>query len=187
MPRGRPKGSRNIDKNKSKSITQDGRYWRSGRTTMLSEELTNSFADAIRHGNYPKIVAQAHGISEATYYMWMANGRKGKAKIVRGEQINEDDILYINFLDAVTIAEAEAETNAVEILQKALPSNPDLILKFLERRFPNRWKHKVSMVFIVEEAKKLCQQLGIPEEKVPEIIKEMEEIASEAYDKGYVE
>lgn len=183
MPRGRPKGSTN----KSKSISDTGRYLKNGRPTMLSESITLSFAEAIRNGNYPKIVAQAHGVSEATYYMWLANGRKGKAKVASGEQLNEDDIIYINFLNAVTVAEAECETNAVEILQKALPSNPDLILKFLERRFPNRWKHKISMVFIVEEAKKLCDQLGIPEEKIPEIIKEMEEIAQEAYNKGYVQ
>ena len=65
------------------------------------------------------------------------------------------------------------------MLKLALPSEPRLILQYLERRFPQRWRAGVSITVVREEATRLAEQLGMTEDETAEILREAQLILEE--------
>lgn len=47
-----------------------------GRSTKLTPELQSEICKLIAAGNYPEVAAEANGIDRATFYRWMAKGKK---------------------------------------------------------------------------------------------------------------
>lgn len=80
-----------------------------GRPSMLTPKRHKRIVEAIRNGSYKHVAARANDISEATLFSWV---RKGKAEKKRREQDKRPDrrqTKYLNFLNDITRAEAEAE------------------------------------------------------------------------------
>jgi len=86
------------------------------RPTKLDQERTKKIIDLIRAGNYSETAAKASGISPATFYNWMAEGRAAQQK--KGK-LNAREKSCIEFLEAIEKARAEAEARAVAIINKA--------------------------------------------------------------------
>jgi len=101
-----------------------------GRKLKLNDELQNKICTAIRAGNYASVAAQYAGISEATFYKWMAFGEKQKSGV------------YVEFREAIKKAEADAEVAAVAIIQKQAPDNWQAAAWYLERKHFDRWGKK---------------------------------------------
>jgi hypothetical protein len=100
------------------------------RPIKLSEEVTGQIVTAIRAGNYAEAACQAAGISTSTYYRWMTRGAQ------------EPGSPFARFRDAVLRAEGEAEVHAVAIIRRAMPDDWRAAVTYLERRHPQRWRHR---------------------------------------------
>ncbi len=104
-----------------------------GRPDKLTVEVQDQIVRAIEAGNYASVAARAAGVAESTFYRWLDRGKSAK----RGK--------YREFWEAITTANARAETSMVEILRNAAEENPRCLLEILARRFPDRWgRHPLS-------------------------------------------
>lgn len=100
-----------------------------GRPTKLTKEIIDKVCSAIYAGNYAKIAAQLSGISESTYYAWMAEAEKEGC-----------DPLFLEFSESVERAEAAAEVEAVALIrQSAKNGNAKDAQWLLERKHGERW------------------------------------------------
>ena len=105
-----------------------------GRKSKLTPEIQKTVCDNLRGGCYVLTACARAGISEATYYSWLQKGEEGKRP-------------YLEFLESVKKAEADAEALAVgTVLRVAFdPERPNwqAAMTYLERRYPQRWGRRV--------------------------------------------
>lgn len=135
-----------------------------GRTWRLDAVACQKFVALLRAGNYPKPAAEACGVSPQAVGRWRKRGDllrlKGAIPTTppiskRGALNNfgrvlsciaaprEDPELWlVGFAEACREAEAEAEAGLVVGLRKAAAERPELAVKLLERRYPDRWAAK---------------------------------------------
>jgi hypothetical protein len=107
----------------------------SGRQTKLTPQLTQKICDAIRAGNYAKVACAMVGISEAIYYRWLQYGRQDNAEPI-----------YLEFVESIERAEAEAEVHAVALIKKAANDGSLAASQwYLERKHSDRWGRKDSV------------------------------------------
>jgi len=71
------------------------------RNTKLTPELTEKICTSIRAGCYDYIACEASGISQSTFYSWLQQAEEADA-----------DPLFVEFLESVTAAKAEARSIA---------------------------------------------------------------------------
>jgi hypothetical protein len=103
-----------------------------GRVAKLTPELREKFCGLVRDGNYMQAACAGVGISFATFRNWYNRGRKA----LRGP--------YLEFFEAVRLAQAESEAQLVKNWQAQVPENWQAARDFLARRFPARWGPKDS-------------------------------------------
>jgi transposase len=132
------------------------------RPTKLTREAQERIVAAIRAGNYAAPAARSAGVSEASFYRWMARGERAKSGI------------YRDFYEAVKRSEADAEVHAVAVIRREIADGDwRAAANFLERRFPDRWRRRESIEHegqrrIVVKSQDLAD---------PEMRKELREIA----------
>ncbi len=104
-----------------------------GRQPKLTPIVQQRIVSALKAGNYRKVAAQFGGVSHNAFYTWMAWGREAESGPFK------------EFHDSVLAAEAEAETRAVHIIQKAaLDGDWHAAKEFLARKYPRRWGKRVA-------------------------------------------
>lgn len=97
----------------------------------LTPQLQSRICRLIADGNYVEAACGAVGITKQTYYTWLKVGEDAKS----GK--------YHDFLDAIKIAEQEAEAQYVGIINKAANDGTwQAAAWWLERRQPDRWGRK---------------------------------------------
>ena len=100
-----------------------------GRKTKLTPDVTEKICLAIRAGNYANVAAQMAGISESTYYYWLAEAEKPNAK----KQ-------FLEFSESIKRAEADAEVGAVALIRQAANNGTWQAASWLlERKHGERW------------------------------------------------
>ena len=121
-----------------------------GRPTDCTPEITAEFVRYFAGGNYAVTVCNLLGISEPTFYNWMAWGQKGND----APGLHPD--AFRTFFKSVTKAVAQAEVAAVAAVQLAGRDRPVVLdedgnevpmvkgewqatMTFLERRHRTRW------------------------------------------------
>jgi hypothetical protein len=92
-----------------------------GRPTVLRPEIASKILTAVRAGAHRSVAAQYAGIPRETLSRWLR--RQGEP--------------YETFARLVDQAEAEIEVELVKLITDS--RDPNVALKFLERRFPKRW------------------------------------------------
>ena len=102
----------------------------SGRKSKLTPETQEAVCKAIRDGNYNHIAAAYAGIGESTFYLWMSLGERARS----GK--------YLEFLEAVKKAEADAEVRTVALIETAAHENWQAAAWWLERKHNERWGRK---------------------------------------------
>mgnify|MGYP001589622991 CR=1 FL=1 len=102
---------------------------------MIDQDTEDKLYELISQGNYPSIACQALGISQSRYSIWM---RRGENKDRNAGPTPE----LVRFALRMREAEAKAETTAVKQITAQIEKNPELGLKFLGRRFSERWGEK---------------------------------------------
>ncbi|MSO41848.1 MAG: hypothetical protein EXQ70_08180 [Solirubrobacterales bacterium] len=98
-----------------------------GRPTKLTPALRGSIVDSIREGSFLEPAARAAGIAPSTLYAWLERGEADTSG------------MFSEFSEAVRVAEARAEVDAVKQLRAAGERSWQATINYLERRFPRRW------------------------------------------------
>jgi transposase-like protein len=114
-----------------------------GRGSKLTPSVREQICESIRDGNWPKVAAQAAGVTPQTLFNWQKWGREDR-------ELGRTESIYFEFLEALACAEAEAEVAGVEHILKAGEKDWRAEPWFLERRFPDRWVPRQTVT--VEEA-----------------------------------
>jgi len=92
-----------------------------GRTTKLTPQVQEGIVTAIRLGNFQDHAALANGISTATFYAWLERGKKERERLeaLPNATPKPDETIFVDFLEAIEKAKAEAVLRNVSIIQKA--------------------------------------------------------------------
>lgn len=107
------------------------------RPTKLTEARKTQIVRKIRAGNFAVIAATSSGITEQTYYNWLARGQEDlAAEDTRGS-------IYARFFESVKAAEAEAEVKQLAAMQT--DDKWQRRAWWLERRYPKRWGQKSAL------------------------------------------
>jgi len=102
------------------------------RKTVLSHNKIIEITEYIKAGNYAVTACRLAGVSERTYYHWLAPGKQQESSI------------YAEFYEAVEQAEAEREARLVKKLEKS--NDLKATMWMLERTAPERWGMRRSRV-----------------------------------------
>ena len=103
--------------------------------SKLTPETQKKIVDAISEGNYLVTAAAIGGVTYTTLNNWMKKGESASSGA------------YVEFLEAVKKAEAEAEALRVSRISKAgKEGNWQADAWYLERRYPDRWGKRVQEV-----------------------------------------
>lgn len=113
------------------------------RPSLLTPERSQRIAELVSAGNNVDTAAAAAGISEATFYDWMARGRAERERLAAGKRSKPkaSEEIYLQFLEAIEKARAEAEARLVLLIHKAAqePRTWQAAAWLLERRTPEKW------------------------------------------------
>jgi transposase len=126
------------------------------RPSKLTEDVKRRFLTSIRAGNDKKVAAAMAGIGESTLYSWIEKAKETDAEPE-----------FLEFLESLTQAEAEAEVAAVARIQQAGQNGRwQASAWWLERKYGERWgrndkiRQEISgpnglpLVLSIEDAKK---------------------------------
>jgi hypothetical protein len=97
------------------------------RPTKLTPAIQERLILAMQAGNYREAAAAYAGIGTSTLYRWIERGKKAN----RG--------VYRELWEAIDVAEGQAEARIVLSIRTKIPDDPNLGLRFLERRYAARW------------------------------------------------
>lgn len=103
------------------------------RQSKLTPETQKKIVGAIAEGNYLETAAAIGGVTYTTLNNWMRKGESASSGA------------YVEFLEAVKKAEAEAEALRVSRISKAgKEGNWQADAWYLERRYPDRWGKRIQ-------------------------------------------
>jgi hypothetical protein len=93
-----------------------------GRPTALLEEIKEqTLLDYIRIGTPVRKAVTASGIAEKTFYNWMSRGlaERERQALVPNAKDNPTEVIFLQFLQRVEQARAEAITKKVAVIAKS--------------------------------------------------------------------
>lgn len=128
-----------------------------GARSKFAPELTARLVEILREGNYVETACAIVGIHKDTYYEWRKRGEAGEAG-------------YVEFLDQITRASAEAERAALAVIRSAV-NNWQSSSWFLERRFPAKFAlrepdYDLKTKKLRVELKRACVEVQTLKEKL---------------------
>ena len=103
---------------------------RPGRPSGLTDEVREGLLQAFRLGATVKIATGAVGVSETSFYAWMAKGIEAKT----GQ--------FAEFADAVHRARQRGDLELLALVRKAAKGDGRLALDLLARRHPEAFARK---------------------------------------------
>lgn len=106
--------------------------------TSITPQLIETVAGLIEAGNYPKSACEASGLSYKTYLEWIKRGEGRNRHLPATPE-------YVAFAQRMRQAEAKAEVQVVDMVVKAIPKDPAIGLRFLGRRWKERWSESVEV------------------------------------------
>lgn len=111
-----------------------------GRPTLLDDDRLERISNALRDGASIENASRAAGIHRATYHNWMERGRNERDRIAAGLEVDENETPFLDFLDNIEKAQAEAAVNFIgEIANHARNGTWQAAAWILERKFPREW------------------------------------------------
>jgi hypothetical protein len=131
------------------------------RPTKLTVKATEAIVVALRTGAPRGLAARNAGLSEATFYRWLAEARE------QGKGPKRE------LLDAVEEAEAKAEMYAIACWRSAMKDDWHACEKYLERRHPKEWsRHRSAHEprFGTAAAGPVCDQAAPVEEQLERLL-----------------
>jgi hypothetical protein len=122
-----------------------------GRNSKITMEMIQDAALAISKGCTVKDASALIGIPERTWFRWRARGDRLLRYIEdceeRGEvpSLREDDELYIEFNDQITMALPYRKLELRQIIEKAADKNWTAAAWMLERQYPDEYSRQVKV------------------------------------------
>lgn len=112
-------------------------------TLTIDPSVQGKIMAFVRAGAFPERAAVAAGVAERTHYLWQSKGLEERAHREAGNKPRKTWQVYLDYLEALEQAVAEAE---MLLLGKAAKGGPagDASMKLLERRFRERWSAKAT-------------------------------------------
>lgn len=111
-----------------------------GRPTKLTDEIQQKILQALAAGNYQDTAAAYAGISTSTFYNWLERGKTERIRVAAGEKPKKTEEIFVEFVDAIESARAQAEVRSVALIQKAANDGTwQAAAWYLERSHPQRW------------------------------------------------
>ena len=108
-----------------------------GRPSKLTPAVHDIIVQALASGCYRETAATCAGIAVSTFYNWM---ERGEADIEHGKKTP-----YMELVEAINKAEAQAELDALEMIRKAAPKNWNAAAWMLERKNPAKWGRRTAV------------------------------------------
>lgn len=110
------------------------------------EILGPTIVDLIRAGMRPSMAAQAAGLSKSTVSGWIKRGSEEQWRIEGGEEPNEVEKPYLEFVQSMMKAEAEAQAGlVVSWFREARQGDWKAAQAFLAKRWPDDWGDSNTM------------------------------------------
>ena len=94
--------------------------------SSFTPETREKILNALRAGNYRVAACKFAGISDETFRRWMNAGKAGEPE-------------YVDFVEQVKQAEAQAEASLVATIRKAAGDHWQAAAWLLERKYVTRW------------------------------------------------
>lgn len=120
-----------------------------GAPSKLTPELIEQLANVLRRGAYVETAVAHCGISKASYYSWARKGADERKHIMDGGKPRKSFALFLDLLDTVERAMADAELSDLRVITEAASEagSWQAAAWKLERRNPSRWgrvRHEVT-------------------------------------------
>lgn len=110
------------------------------------EILGPTIVDLIRAGMRPSMAAQASGIAKSTVSGWVKRGSEEQWRIENGEEPRELERPYLEFVQSMMKAEAEAQAGlVVSWFREARQGDWKAAQAFLAKRWPDDWGDSNTM------------------------------------------
>jgi hypothetical protein len=122
-----------------------------GRFTILTPQMIDDFVVMIKAGATFKMAINAMSIGERTFYLWLSKGEdvleKVEAASEKGEKyiFGDNEELYLQFMQSIKRAEADAMRRNVAIIQAAAKKSWQAAAWYLERRDPEEFGRKYRL------------------------------------------
>jgi len=175
---------------------------KTGRPSLLTPEVQGEIVRTLKVGNYLEAAAEYAGIGRSTLFLWLARARReAERRVAIASEGTGDEAVdvratdpetfdaeqpYVDFLDAVHQAEAEAHVYAVTVVRDSMrSSDPNVRLRaalaFVERKYPRLWSRaERSEVSVSSEQQVAVSIVSVDEQRVrtAETLDVLEEIGA---------
>lgn len=133
-------------KPKRPSPSRPGEEKRGSKPRIFDPERQKRLLDALRAGNYQETAIVYAGLSRARFFAAMARGRAERDRLDEGGEpsADPDEALYVEFVNEVERARAEAEIRAISNIRLAGAKNWQAEAWFLERTNPQRFGRRIA-------------------------------------------
>jgi transposase-like protein len=122
-----------------------------GRPPILTEELSKKIISFIKAGNYMDTAARAAGVSKAILYVWLKEANNEMKRRERGKHDKSKQV-FVDFLDGIKSAQAEAEVRDILVISKASEKYWQAAAWKRERQNPARWGKKDAVTITAKGA-----------------------------------
>jgi len=142
--------------------------------TKLNPERQSRIVESLQQGNYIETSARYAGITPQVFYKWMKRGISERQLIQDGVEANPEETIYVDFVEAVEKARAQAEMRHVGLIQKAAVDGTwQAAAWYLERSYPKRWGRSNRLEHVGADGGAIEISVSVDElqEKVSEILK----------------
>lgn len=125
----------------------DGKKRKVGNMEITTCEILGpTIVDLIRAGMRPSMAAQAAGISKSTVSGWIKRGSEEQWRIGEGEKSLDLEKPYLEFVQSMMKAEAEAQAGlVVSWFREARQGDWKAAQAFLSKRWPDEWGDSNTM------------------------------------------
>ena len=91
------------------------------KTALLQPDLEQTLLDYIRIGTPVRVAVASAGVSNQTFYSWVNRGiaERERMKMIKDAKNNPSEVIFLEFLDKVERAKAEAITKKVAVIAKS--------------------------------------------------------------------
>lgn len=145
------------------------------KTALLDETREKTLLDYIRIGTPVRKAVTASGVSEKTFYNWMARGmaERERLSMVANAKENPTEVIFLQFLQQVEQARAEAITKKVAVIAKSGNEGDwRAAAWWLERQVPEEFgkTEKFEIGGNNGEAIKVQVEMGDLEDKIAKVL-----------------
>lgn len=141
-----------------------------GRRTILTPEIQKDLISVIAAGNYYVTACNYIGLAESTFYSWLKRGEEEILRILdleesagKPQEPDEDEVIYVEFLDAIKKADAGAEIEALLKVKSAYGDSWQAAMTFLERRHSSRWRKKERLELTGDDGDAIQVHVYLPD------------------------